>query len=63
MPRIAYIERNFRKTRTNMADPEASPDFRTYWEAWREAFAETFACEAGSPMAPTTRSRRPVSAT
>ena len=32
----------FRKTRTNMADPEASPPFKTYWEAWRDAFIETF---------------------
>jgi len=32
----------FRKTRTNMADPEASPPFKTYWEAWRDAFVETF---------------------
>jgi 2-haloalkanoic acid dehalogenase type II len=36
-------EQNFRKTRTNMADPPASPPFRTYWQAWRDAFAETFA--------------------
>ena len=32
----------FRKVRTNMADPEASPSFRTYWEAWRDAFVGTF---------------------
>ena len=32
----------FRKTRTNMADPEASPPFRTYWEAWRDAFVGAF---------------------
>ncbi len=32
----------FRKTRTNMADPPASPPFRTYREAWRDAFVETF---------------------
>ena len=36
-------EQNFRKTRTNMADPPNSPPFRTYWQAWRDAFAETFA--------------------
>ncbi len=35
-------ERQFRMTRTNMADPEASPPFRTYWEAWRDAFAAAF---------------------
>ncbi len=35
-------EQNFRKTRTNMADPANSAPFRTYWEAWRDAFAETF---------------------
>lgn len=35
-------EQQFRKTRTNMADPESGPPFRTYWEAWREAFATTF---------------------
>ena len=33
----------FRKTRTNMANPVASPPFRSYWEAWRDAFTETFA--------------------
>ena len=32
----------FRKTRTNMADPGASLPFRTYWEAWRDAFTGTF---------------------
>ena len=32
----------FRKARTNMADPEASPPFQTYWEAWRDAFTGTF---------------------
>ena len=36
-------EQNFRKTRTNMADPPNSPPFRTYLQAWRDAFAETFA--------------------
>lgn len=35
-------EVEFRKTRTNMAEPGASPPFRTYWEAWRDAFAGTF---------------------
>ena len=35
-------EVNFRKTRTNMRNPEQSPVFRTYWEAWRDAFVETF---------------------
>ena len=38
----AIHEVQFRKTRTNMADPEASPPFKTYWEAWRDAFVETF---------------------
>ena len=36
-------EQNFRLVRTNMADPPSSPPFRTYWQAWRDAFAETFA--------------------
>ena len=36
-------EVEFRKTRTNMADPGASPPFRSYWEAWRDAFTEAFA--------------------
>lgn len=36
-------ETNFRKGRTNMDAPDASPPFRTYWQAWRDAFAETFA--------------------
>ena len=35
-------EVQFRKGRTNMANPEASPPFRTYCEAWRDAFSETF---------------------
>lgn len=35
-------EVNFRKTRTNMSDPESSPRFRSYWEAWRDTFVETF---------------------
>ena len=33
----------FRATRTNMAGPEASPPFRSYWEAWRYTFVESFA--------------------
>ena len=36
-------EVGFRATRTNMADPPASPPFRTYWEAWREVFVDSFA--------------------
>lgn len=36
-------EVGFRKTRTDMANPGASPPFRSYWEAWRDAFTETFA--------------------
>ena len=35
-------EVQFRKRRTNMADPDASPPFATYWQAWRDAYAETF---------------------
>jgi 2-haloalkanoic acid dehalogenase type II len=35
-------EVNFRKTRTNMADPASCPPFRSYWEAWRDSFRETF---------------------
>lgn len=47
-PRILHREwnareSNFRRTRTNMGDPERSPPFRTYFEAWRDAFAATFA--------------------
>ena len=38
----AIHEVQFRKTRTNMADPDASPPFKTYWEAWRDAFIMTF---------------------
>ncbi len=36
-------EVEFRKTRTNMRDLEASPPFRTYFQAWREAFVKAFA--------------------
>ncbi len=41
----AYSTREveFRKTRTNMADLDASPPFKNYWEAWRDAFAGAFA--------------------
>ena len=35
-------EVHFRKTRTNMGDPPSSPAFKTYWEAWRTAFVDTF---------------------
>ncbi|MEX2598494.1 MAG: HAD-IA family hydrolase, partial [Dehalococcoidia bacterium] len=35
-------EIKFRETRTNMQDPASSPPFRTYWEAWRDAFVSTF---------------------
>jgi 2-haloacid dehalogenase len=38
----AKHEVQFRKARTNMADPESSPPFKTYWEAWRDAFVQTF---------------------
>ena len=46
-PRILHHEWNaresqFRRHRTNMDDPERSPPFRTYFEAWRDAFADTF---------------------
>jgi 2-haloacid dehalogenase len=34
-------EVQFRRTRTDMADPSASPPFKTYWEAWRDAFRAT----------------------
>ncbi|MEX2430619.1 MAG: HAD-IA family hydrolase, partial [Dehalococcoidia bacterium] len=36
-------EIQFRKTRTNMDDPKGSPPFRTYWQAWRDAFTAAFA--------------------
>ena len=50
-------EVNFRKTRTNMADPANSPPFRSYWEAWRDAFRDTFAAMglAGDADAAATR--------
>jgi len=35
-------EVTFPKTRTNMADPAASPTFRTYEDAWAEAFRGAF---------------------
>ena len=35
-------EVSFRQTRTVMHDPLLSPPFRTYYEAWRDAFAGTF---------------------
>ena len=34
-------EVEFRKRRTNMENPPASPPFMTYWEAWRDAFRDT----------------------
>lgn len=37
------FEVNFRKTRTRMDDPAASPPFRSYWQAWHDAFVQTFA--------------------
>jgi len=50
-------EQNFRKTRTNMVNPAESAPFRTYWQAWRDAFAETFEALnlAGDPEAAATR--------
>ena len=33
-------ERNFRKTRSPLSGP--APAFRSYWEAWRDAFVDTF---------------------
>ena len=35
-------EVRFRATRTHMGTPESSPPFRSYWQAWRDAFAQTF---------------------
>jgi 2-haloalkanoic acid dehalogenase type II len=35
-------EVSFRSTRTVMHDPLLSPPFRTYYEAWRDAFTDTF---------------------
>ena len=34
---------SFRATRTNMVDPAAGPPFRSYWEAWRDTFVDSFA--------------------
>lgn len=50
-------EVNFRKTRTNMADPPSSPPFRSYWEAWRDTFVDAFAAlgVAGDADAAATR--------
>lgn len=50
-------EQNFRKRRTNMLDPANSAPFRSYWQAWRDAFAETFEALnlAGEPNAAATR--------
>jgi 2-haloalkanoic acid dehalogenase type II len=50
-------EQNFRMIRTNMMDPTNSLPFRSYWEAWRDAFAETFSALdlAGDPDAAATR--------
>ncbi len=50
-------EVTFRETRTNMDDPSASPPFRTYWDAWREAFAGAFEALGlpGDPDAAATR--------
>ncbi|MBM3939510.1 MAG: HAD family hydrolase [SAR202 cluster bacterium] len=50
-------EVNFRKTRTNMADPASSPPFRTYYQAWRQAFVDTFAA-LGLPGDPSDAARR-----
>ncbi|MQF48541.1 HAD family hydrolase [SAR202 cluster bacterium AC-647-N09_OGT_505m] len=36
------IEVRFRQTRTNLEHPEESPPFKTYQEAWREAFVDAF---------------------
>lgn len=36
------IEVRFRQTRTNLVDPEKSPQFKTYFSAWRESFADSF---------------------
>jgi 2-haloalkanoic acid dehalogenase type II len=35
-------EIQFRATRTNMKTPNLSPPFRSYWQAWHDAFAQTF---------------------
>ena len=45
-------EVSFRMTRTNMADPAASLPFRTYWEAWRDTFVDSFAALGGRPAGP-----------
>ena len=36
------IEVSFRTNRLNLANPDASPPFKTYETAWREAFETTF---------------------
>ncbi|MBI2873006.1 MAG: HAD family hydrolase [Chloroflexi bacterium] len=35
-------ERRFRKTRLNLEQPELSPPFKSYCQAWRDTFRETF---------------------
>lgn len=36
------VERSFREGRVNPREPEKSPPFRTYFQAWEEAFRITF---------------------
>jgi len=36
-------ELGFRKTRLNLEEPEKSPPFKSYEEAWRDCFVDTFA--------------------
>ena len=38
-------EVDFRRTRLNLEEPEASPPFKTYEQAWRECFAQVFAAQ------------------
>lgn len=40
------LDVNFRKERLNLKEPEKSPPFKSYEEAWRDCFQETFR-EAG----------------
>jgi 2-haloalkanoic acid dehalogenase type II len=37
------LENKFRQERTNLDDPEKSPPFKTYEQAWRECFEAVFA--------------------
>lgn len=51
------FEIRFRETRTRMDDPATSPPFKSYWQAWHDAFVQTFAALSisGDPRLAATR--------